>query len=205
VIAVQIAVAVGARAGHWTLWVVPWWGWLVGVVPETALLVALVDDRVRGALDRIGHRDTAEFVLFGIVSATNALLLVALIASLLNGQEHHGGQLLAKGLCVWSADAVTFGLWFWAIDRGGPRRRLEPDPPPPDFEFPQVADPSIGEPGWYPRVFDYLYVAFTNSIAFSPTDTLPLTRRAKALMLAESAVSAVTVLLIAARAVNILD
>jgi uncharacterized membrane protein len=59
-------------------------------------------------------------------------------------------------------------------------------------------------PHWHPRIFDYIYVSFTNSIAFSPTDVLPLTRRAKALMLAESTVSAVTILLVAARAVNIL-
>ena len=83
-------------------------------------------------------------------------------------------------------------------------RRREPDPPPPDFEFPQMDSPQFAEPGWHPRLFDYLYVSFTNSIAFCPTDTMPLTRRAKALMLMEAAASASTVLLVAARAVNIL-
>jgi uncharacterized membrane protein len=58
--------------------------------------------------------------------------------------------------------------------------------------------------GWYPRLFDYVYVSFTNSVAFSPTDTMPLTRRAKLLMLIESSVSALTILLVLARAVNIL-
>jgi len=61
----------------------------------------------------------------------------------------------------------------------------------------------LQEPGWYPRLFDYIYVSFTNSIAFSPTDSMPLTVRAKMLMLSESAVSALTILLVAARAVNI--
>jgi hypothetical protein len=82
-------------------------------------------------------------------------------------------------------------------------RRHEPDPPPPDFQFPQLENPQLAAPGWYPKLFDYLYISFTNSIAFSPTDAMPLSRRAKALMLAESAASAVTVLLVAARAVNI--
>jgi hypothetical protein len=66
-----------------------------------------------------------------------------------------------------------------------------------------MENPRLAQPGWYPHLIDYIYVSFTNSIAFSPTDTLPLTRRAKMLMLAESAISAVTVLLVAARAVNI--
>jgi hypothetical protein len=66
-----------------------------------------------------------------------------------------------------------------------------------------MENPELAEPGWYPRLFDYIYVSFTNSIAFSPTDSMPLTLRAKMLMLSESAVSAVTILLVAARAVNI--
>ena len=88
-------------------------------------------------------------------------------------------------------------------DRGGPVRRLESRPPLPDFQFPQMGSTELA-PHWHPLIFDYIYVSFTNSIAFSPTDVLPLTRRAKALMLSESTVSAVTILLVAARAVNIL-
>ena len=61
----------------------------------------------------------------------------------------------------------------------------------------------LAAPDWHPRLLDYIYVSFTNSIAFSPTDSMPLTRRAKALMLSESAVSALSILLVAARAVNI--
>ena len=99
---------------------------------------------------------------------------------------------------------IAYGLWFWALDRGGPIRRREPDPPPPDFQFPQMENPQFAEPGWYPRLFDYVYVSFTNSLAFSPTDAMPLTRRMKLLMLSEAAISSVTVLLIAARAINIL-
>ena len=88
--------------------------------------------------------------------------------------------------------------------RGGPAIRWQPDPPPPDFQFPQMENPQLAEPGWYPKLEDYIYVSFTNAIAFSPTDAMPLTRRAKRLMLAESAISVMTVVLVAGRAVNIL-
>jgi hypothetical protein len=203
VMALQLVVALVSRAEHWTLWLVPWWAWLVGIGPEAVLLVPLVDDRLRARLDRAGKRRMWIIVLFGVVSLMNSLLLVAVLASLISGHERSGGQLLLKALTVWSTNAITFGLWFWAIDRGGPRQRLEPDPPPPDFLFPQLSEPELAGRGWYPQIFDYLYVSFTNSIAFSPTDTLPLTRTAKRLMLAESGVSSVTLLLVAARAVNI--
>lgn len=99
---------------------------------------------------------------------------------------------------------MTFGLLFWEVDRGGPIRRRAPGPPPHDFQFPQDENPKLAEPNWRPRLADYVYISFTNAIAFSPTDAMPLTRRAKMLMLAESAISATTVLLVAARAVNIL-
>ena len=82
-------------------------------------------------------------------------------------------------------------------------RRLRPAPPPPDFQFPQMENPQLAEPGWQPHLVDYIYVSFTNSIAFSPTDAMPLTRGAKMLMLSESTVSSLTVLLVAARAVNV--
>jgi uncharacterized membrane protein len=203
VILLQLALASISRVEHWSLWVIPWWAWLVCVVPEVVLLVPLVNDRLRAAVERAGRGRAATVALFAVVTLTNALLLVAVLASLIGGHERSGGQLLLKALTVWATNTITFGLWFWSFDRGGPARRLEPSPPPPDFLFPQVSDPQLATPGWQPRVFDYLYVAFTNSIAFSPTDTLPLTDTAKRLMLAESSISAVTVLLVAARSVNI--
>ena len=203
VILLQLAIGLVSKVEHWSVWVVPWWGWLVGIGPEAALLVPLVVDRLRHQLEDRGYRPMVARALFGVVSLTNTFLLVAVLASLISGHEKSGGQLLVKALTVWATNAITFGLWFWTIDRGGPARRLEADPPPPDFQFPQLADPELAATGWYPRLFDYLYVSFTNSIAFSPTDTLPLSLTAKALMLSESAVSAVAILLVAARSVNI--
>ena len=132
-----------------------------------------------------------------------ALLLLAVIISLVNGDEKCGGQLLLKAITVWGTNVIVFGLWFWEVDRGGPVRRLRPKPPPADWQFPQMENPDLAAPGWRPELIDYLYVSATNSIAFSPTDAMPLSRRAKLLMLAESMTAGLTVLLVLARAVNI--
>jgi uncharacterized membrane protein len=167
------------------------------------LLVSLAWDSARRLLERIGHRRNVAIALLGVISLDNAVALVSLIGSLVNGNETSGGQLLLKGTTIWGTNVIAYGLWFWALDRGGPVRRGQPNPRPADFQFPQMENPGLAEPGWYPRLFDYIYVSFTNSIAFSPTDAMPLTPRAKMLMLSESAVSALSILLVAARAVNI--
>ena len=203
VIGLQLTLALVSRQLDWKLWSFPWWVWTIAVVPETILLVALAWDSVRRVLERIGHRRNVALILLGVISLDNAFALLALIASLVSGQERSGGQLLLKGMTVWGTNVIAFGLWFWGLDRGGPVRRREPDPPPPDFQFPQMENPQLAEPGWHPRLVDYIYISFTNSIAFSPTDAMPLTRWAKLLMLAESAISAVSILLVTARAVNI--
>ena len=121
-----------------------------------------------------------------------------------NGNEHNGAELLLKGVAIWGTNFVAFGLWFWELDGGGPTARRQAPGQPADFQFPQQENPSLAAPGWHPRLFDYVYIAFTNAVAFSPTDAMPLSQRAKLLMLLESAASALTVLLVAARAVNIL-
>lgn len=203
VIVLQILLALVSRTQGWRLWDFPWWIWLIPVVPEVALLVPLAWDRPRRQLEQMGLRREAALSLLGLISLANSLLLLAVIASLVRGDEKSGGQLLLKAAVVWGTNAITYGLWFWSLDRGGPIRRLQADPPPPDWQFPQMENPELAEPGWQPHLVDYQYVSFTNSIAFSPTDAMPLTRRAKMLMLSEATVSAVTVLLVAARAVNI--
>jgi hypothetical protein len=203
VIGLQLTLALVSRELDWKLWDLPWWVWILAVGPEAVLLVALVWDPVLQALERIGHRRNAMLILLAIVSVQNAVALVALLGSLISGHERSGGQLLLKGMTIWGTNVIAYGLWFWAFDRGGPVRRREPSPPPPDFQFPQMENPQLAAPGWYPRLVDYVYVSFTNSIAFSPTDAMPLSRWAKLLMLSESSVSAVSILLVAARAVNI--
>lgn len=202
-IALQVALALTSRQQHWLLWNMPWSVWLVPILPECVLLVPLAWHAPRRRLEQLGLRREVALALLGLVSLANAFLVFALIGSLLQGTDRSGAQLLLEALTVWAADVIAFGLWYWAVDRGGPVRRLQPDGPRPDFQFPQLENPQLAEPGWQPHLVDYLYLSFTNSIAFSPTDAMPLSRRAKLLMLFEAALSALIVLLVAARAVNI--
>jgi hypothetical protein len=203
VIGLQLTLALVSKELDWKLWSLPWWVWILAVGPEVVLLTALVWDPVLRTLERIGHRRNASLILLAIISLDNAVALVALLGSLIGGHEDSGGQLLLKGMTIWGTNVIAYGLWYWGFDRGGPVRRRQPDPPAPDFQFPQMENPQLAEPGWHPTLVDYVYVSFTNSIAFSPTDAMPLTRRAKLLMLSESGISAVSILLVTARAVNI--
>src|SRR5262245_35390209 len=205
VMALQVLIGIVSKAQNWSLWGLPWWVWLVLVGPELVLLLLLTWSRPRQRLVERGRRRAVSLGLVACVGLGNAVALVALLGAILSGDEVSGGQLLFKGLAIWTTNVIAFGLWFWELDRGGPVRRAEHDPPPPDFQFPQMDDDGRAARGWYPRLVDYLYVSFTNSIAFSPTDTMPLTRRLKLAMLSEASVSSITVLLVAARAVNILE
>jgi hypothetical protein len=202
-ILLQIAIAVSSGVEGWTTWVLDWWMWLIPVPFEAGLFVLATWSRPHRVFDPSGTRRKFGTVFLVFASAGNALLVLAVIASLVSGHESSGAHLLLKGATVWITNVILFGLWFWLLDRGGPARRLEPDPPPPDFEFPQMENPELAAPGWRPHFVDYMYVSFTNSIAFSPTDTMPLSRWAKLLMLFEASLSALVILLVAARAVNI--
>lgn len=204
VMGAQLLLSGISKAQGWTLSGLSWWVWLIPLVAEAPLLLLLTLERPRRRLEQAGRRRMAVVSALVLISVANAMLLVGLVASLVRGPTSNGRQLLLEASAVWGTNVVVFGLWFWVLDRGGPVRRRRPDPPPPDFQFPQLENPQLAEAGWHPRFVDYVYVSFTNSIAFSPTDAMPLTRPAKLLMLSESAVSALTVLLVAARAVNIL-
>jgi hypothetical protein len=112
--------------------------------------------------------------------------------------------LLASGAAIYLTNIIAFGVWYWELDRGGPFARSAGSDPFPDFLFPQMTSPELAPPDWKPRFVDYLYVSFTNVVAFSPTDTLPLSRWMKALMSLQSAVALSTIALVIARAVNVL-
>ena len=178
--------------------------WLLPGV-ELVLLATLT---VMNPLHQPGRARTGRYValaLVAVISIDNGISAGLLDVKLITGSAgSKAPALLAAAAAIYLTNVIAFGLWFWGLDRGGPIRRREPDPPPPDFQFPQMENPQLAEPRWHPRLFDYMYVSFTNAVAFSPTDAMPLTRWAKALMLVESAASAITVLLVAARAVNIL-
>jgi uncharacterized membrane protein len=144
--------------------------------------------------------------LIGVVAVANAIALVRLVNQLVGGGGS-GRQLLAAAAGVWLTNVVVFGLIYWEVDRGGPLGRAgrAPAPSHPDLWWPQDGDAKAASPpGWEPVFADYLFVSLTSSLAFSPTDTMPLTARAKLLMGSQSLVSLLTVGLVAARAVNIL-
>jgi len=143
--------------------------------------------------------------LLGLTAAANGTSIALLVRELIaRSSDMSGRQLLAGALTVWVANVIVFALWYWELDRGGPRRREADGGDTPDFLFPQMTDAKDIMPGWQPAFSDYLYTSSTNATAFSPTDTMPITGWAKLLMSAQSLSSFVLVVLVTARAVNIL-
>ena len=136
------------------------------------------------------------FLVFA--SVFNALLL---LRSLLNDTDEDGQLLLLAGFGVLIINVLSFGLVYWHIDGGGPLTRLRGEVTRPDFLFPQQDK----EPAWQPTLSDYLFTAYTNIIAFSPTDTMPLTHRVKFLFTVQSSVSLVTILVTVSRAINLIS
>ena len=193
--------AIADKAYDWGLIDLAWWAWLVLASPALILMALLLvlpiaelsPGRLRnGSIALLGLLVAADVFAVGVV-------LVALASS--DASSLSGGDLLAHGMVVWLSNIITFGLLFWELDEGGPRLRAERGRRDPDFQFPQDAG---GDARWNSRLSDYLYVSLTNAIAVSPTDTMPLTRRAKGLMAAESLISYTVVILVVARAVNVL-
>lgn len=201
VLAVLVALAFVSRSAGWELLGLPWWIWLVLALPALLLAVdLLLGLRGKG----IARSRTAAIVLLALLASGNFAALVILVAGLVTAStaDLSGGELLLTGFAIYTTDLVVFGLIFWEVEAGGPTARLDSAARDAvEFRFPQDDDKNAG---WKPGVWDYLYVSLTNSIAFSPTDTMPLTLRAKALMGLESFIAAITVLLVAARAVNVL-
>jgi hypothetical protein len=182
-----------------------WWIWLIVAAPYVLLSATLLFGL--GRLLRHDRRREIVIGLLGVVWFFNVLGVAVLVVSLVSHTAVNitGRQLLMSGGVVWLANAIAFGLAYWELDSGGPvARALSDEPRKPDFQFPQDENPQLAREGWAPRLMDYFYVSLTNAMAFSATDSMPLTRPAKTLMAAESTLSAVTILLVAARAVNIL-
>lgn len=184
--------------------------WLPAVL-EAALLVPLtIMAPVRHTTEvRLQH--LLSIALIALINLANIGSLVLLIAALLHhgvamqGRPLDGQTLLLAALQIWLTNILVFALWYWDLDRGGPVERRRTHHREPDFLFPQMTTPGCTTGHWSPHFLDYLYVSFTNATAFSPTDTMPLTPWAKALMMVQSLASLLTVALVAARAVNILS
>jgi uncharacterized membrane protein len=178
--------------------------WLLPVV-ELALLACLMVLNPHRIVRRSAAYRWLSLLFTAAVAAANLYAAVRLVADLVHGRDHlAAGPLLLTGGGIWLVNVVIFALTYWELDRGGPAARAAGERAVPDFLFPQMQSPELAAPDWEPAYLDYVYLSFTNSTAFSPTDVLPMTRKAKGYMLTQSAVSLITVVLVVARAVNIL-
>jgi hypothetical protein len=172
----------------------PWW------------LLALTILAVPGAhvLRSRGLMRANRWLALGTLAAITVAITVSavyLVDALLN-HNAEATELLRGGALLWVANVLTFALWYWEIDGGGPAHRHATHCGSSDFAFPQRVLGDEAEAQWKPEFVDYLFLAFNTSTAFSPTDTMVLARRAKLMMMYQSIVSLITVVVLVARAIN---
>lgn len=209
-----IAVAVGLYA-LLPPSLVPWPRLLVPAL-ELVLLLPLIAINPKRFTRETRISRAMSLALVGVIAAGNLTSLGYLIHQLVGKGIENGTALLRASLLVWLTNIVVFGMAFWELDRGGPVSRVHrarEDFARADFRFSQdenhdavteVARGASINSGWVPTLVDYLYVSVTNSTAFSPTDTMPLTSRAKLLMTIESVAALLTSVLVIARGVSLL-
>ncbi|HEY3214779.1 MAG TPA: hypothetical protein VGL16_16445 [Actinomycetota bacterium] len=173
---------------------------------EGALLVALII----GDPGRISKRSSVlrgfSIALVTVLIAQSLWSTARLIDELIVGGPHTNkpGPLLAAAGIVWASNNIAFALLYWELDSGGAAERAHALRDHPDLAFPQQMNPDIASANWRPRFIDYLYLAFTNATAFSPTDAMPLAPWAKVAMAVQAAISLAVLGLVVARAVNVL-
>ena len=194
---------------------IPWPRWVIPVL-EAVLLVPVIAVNPRRFTRETRASRATSLALVLVIVAANLISLGYLIHALVGKGIQDGPGLLRASLEIWLTDIVVFGLLFWELDRGGPVARTQrprDQLPPADFRFSQdenhdtVTEVSGGSSitsDWVPALVDYLYVSVTNSTAFSPTDTMPLTSRTKLLMTVESVAALLTSVLVIARGVSLL-
>ncbi|MFL5662007.1 MAG: hypothetical protein ACJ8BW_11760 [Ktedonobacteraceae bacterium] len=171
--------------------------WLL-LVLEAVFLVPLL---IALAMKRgLSHDAKRRLVLLPLGIITLALILGIALLIITLPTDHHATNLLRSAALLWCFNILVFALWYWELDAGGPWKRHLAGHHATDFMFPQQA----GGKSWVPHFLDYLFLAFTGAAALSPADTYPLSRPAKALMMAEAILSLTVVTVLAARAVNIL-
>jgi hypothetical protein len=169
------------------------------LIPMAAVALTSGNARMR----RIERATLRSF--FAVALAANLGLLAYLVDVMLGRSVVVGGkQLLASSVAVWIINVLVFSLLYWELDRGGPDARVNNIGTKPDWLFPQDGAPEAVPPGWQPAFVDYLFLGFSTATAFSTTDAVPLTVRSKLLMMLESTTSLVTLVVVAARAINII-
>ena len=180
-------------------------GWWAGPLLQLILLGVLIAQDP-GRIDRrsptLQRLMVALLVVMTVGTATSVTVLAVDILAGVQGVT--ATVLLGRGAAIWFENVILFSLWYWQFDRGGPAERAAGTAVPPSFAFPENATPELAPAGWRPAYPDYLYLAYTNATAFSPTDTLPVRRWAKLTMMVQSTLSLVIAILVLARAINIL-
>jgi hypothetical protein len=171
--------------------------WLLLVVDAVFVIPLLIDFFTPWNLS---HKTRHFLVLVPLGLSTLALIVGVALFVLTLPSDRHATNLLRAAIVLWCFNILVFALWYWKLDGGGPVQRHLSGDHAADFLFPQQSN---GQ-SWKAQFFDYLFVAFTTATAFSPTDTMPLTRTAKGLMTIEAALSFTVIAFLAARAVNIL-
>jgi len=169
------------------------------------LMLILVRNSEHPEKDRWHWRITLLMTAFMTVVNLSSLLVV--FETLITHPKEMSGQaLILSAIGIFFTNIVLFGLWYWQLDGGGPGGRGNHKPPI-DFLFPQmyVSEKITKTPNWAPDFTDYLYLSLTNATALSPTDSMPLTNRAKLFMAMQSFISGVTVVIVVTRAVAILS
>ena len=166
-----------------------------GVFIVTFVIARLTRRNISPVTLRVGS-----LILLGIVTLALAVGIGHLISTLKGNVN--GINLIRSGLVLYCFNVLVSALWYWEIDGGGPEKRRQTGHQTPDFLFPQQMDGHLGS--WVPHFFDYLYLAFTGATAFSPTDTVPLSHRAKFLMMLEAILALIIISFVVSRAINII-
>lgn len=202
-VATLVALALVSWRNDWEVIGLSWWSWVVLAVPGAVLCLDLW---VGARWPKLGATRTASLVLLGALVLGTIIAVGVLVGALVTvkNDDLSGGQLLFTTAAIWLANVIVFGLCYWDLDDGGPFERAQHERSTPDFRFAQDETPKVARPGWHPRVWDYVFVALTSATAFSPTDTMPLTLKAKLLVGVEEVVSLVLIVLVTARAVSVL-
>jgi hypothetical protein len=175
--------------------------WLAPAI-EGLMLIVLLTSNPASPAERVRLRRTS-LVLAALLVAAALWSTAVLIHDLIAGEAlaNHPSQLLATGALVWLGNNIAFAILYWLADGGGPLARSR-HPAPVDFAFTQHLSPELAPPGWRPVFLDYVHLGFTNATAFSPTDVMPLTHRAKVAMLVQASIALSLFGLVLARAVN---
>lgn len=173
---------------------------------EGLLLIALSFTTPRERVFKSLTRRVNALLLIGVVSVANGYALWAVADKLLKGGHiGNGRQLTLAAINLFLTNIIVFALWYWEMDGGGPGERQRIQRYEQDFLFQQHRHEEFKHPDWKPMFLDYLYTSSTNAMTFGPADTMPLSRRAKMLMLTQSSISLIVIALVAARAVSILQ